>query len=50
MKLPPYLEALLMVVGAVVVCVFTATIDWHAGGILAGLAVFAAGWPKGGAS
>lgn len=47
-KLPPYFEALLMLVGAVVVVGFVATIYWPAAGILAGLVLIAAGWPKGG--
>ncbi len=48
MKLPPYLEALLMLAGVLTVVGCVAVIYWPAGGILGGLALFAAGWPKGG--
>lgn len=47
MKLPPRTEALLMVVGSCVVVGFVAVVYWPAAGILAGLGIFAAGWPKG---
>jgi hypothetical protein len=47
MKLPPYAESLLMLLGAIVVVGFVAVVCWPAAGMLAGVGIFAAGWPKG---